>query len=171
MPESNPTTEIWKPVTGFEGLYEVSNFGRVRRISYPLKPSTHTFGYKRVTLWKNKKRFDRYIHDLVALEFIGPKPKPKYVGHGDDDPSNNRVENLSYVTPLENNHQAINRGRWIHKWSGRHKISNQDVRVIRMLSQAGYNQKQIACWFATPRNNICRILNRTRRSHIDYYSD
>jgi hypothetical protein len=171
MPESNSTTETWKPVTGFEGIYEVSNHGKVRRVAYLIKPSNHTFGYKKVTLWKAQKPFQKYVHDLVSFEFIGPKPEGKYVGHGDDDPANNHLDNLSYLTPLKNVHDAIDRRRWTHKWAGRHKFSNRDVCAIRMLRGAGYRQWQIAKWFDTTQGVISKIVNRLARNHMSYYVD
>jgi hypothetical protein len=169
MPETDSTTEIWKAITGFEGLYEVSNLGKVRRVGYLLKQSSHTFGYKKVSLWKNKREFQFRVHDLVAREFIGEKPRNLYVGHSDDDPANNRVENLSYVTPLENNHQAIDRGRWTHKWAGRHKFSNQSIFTVRMLHEAGFRQHLIAKWFDTTQGVISKIVNRLARNHMSYY--
>lgn len=107
--------EEWRPISGFEGLYEVSNLGEVRncRKSRPksLFDATlakHVNGrrgeakYISVGLWKNNKPIYKYVHRLVAEAFIpNPESKP-YVNHIDGDPSNNCVSNLEWCTALEN---------------------------------------------------------------------
>jgi hypothetical protein len=117
------TIEIWKDVTGYEGLYEVSNFGRVRthknKVTYSelhgerhwkqriLKPKSSKTREPRVTLWKNKISKDFLVHRLVAEAFIpNPDNKPT-VNHIDGDPNNNHFENLEWATYKENNNHAF----------------------------------------------------------------
>lgn len=120
--------EIWKSIAGFDGLYEVSNFGRVRSIDrvvydfmpYPRKRQlkgkvlrTHDngVGYKFVFLRKDLVTHKFYIHRLVADAFIpNPYNKPQ-VDHIDTMPSNNYVGNLKWVTQSENNYNPITNGR------------------------------------------------------------
>ena len=99
-------TEIWKPVVGLEGLYEVSNLGRVKSLYDQFKRprvlirklSSNTRGYKVLEL-KGKQYF---AHRLVAMAFIeNPQNKP-FVNHKDSNPSNNHVDNLEWVTQSEN---------------------------------------------------------------------
>lgn len=99
-------TEIWKPVVGFEGLYEVSNLGRVKSLYDQFKRprvlirklSSNTLGYKVLEL-KGKQYL---AHRLVAMAFIeNPQNKP-FVNHKDSNPSNNHVDNLEWVTQSEN---------------------------------------------------------------------
>lgn len=110
--------EVWKPIRGFEGVYEVSNTGKVRSLDrvitsktgwnafkkgVDLKPLDNGHGYKTVTLWKNGRMTQRYIHRLVAQEFIGPSPSELHqVAHWDGVRGNNRVENLRWSTSMEN---------------------------------------------------------------------
>lgn len=109
----NKKKEEWRAIEGYEGLYEVSSLGRVRSIpkkhSYPknadgiLSPSTRKGGYKQVTLCKDGKTKPHSIHRLVAIAFIGkPASKALVVNHIDENPSNNAVSNLEWVTPRQN---------------------------------------------------------------------
>jgi len=94
--------ENWKPVVGYEALYEVSDQGRVRRNGRVLKPS-FIDGYSVVSLCRDGTQKTRHIHALVAAVWIGPKPTPAHeVAHGDGVRSNNAALNLRWATPLEN---------------------------------------------------------------------
>ena len=97
--------EIWKPIPGYEALYEVSNLGRVRslfRYKKMLKPSPITNGYLTVELWKDKRRKRIGIHRLVAMCFCeNPDNKP-FVNHIDETKTNNCADNLEWVTHVEN---------------------------------------------------------------------
>ena len=110
--------EIWRPCKNYEGLYEVSNLGRVRScdkqvwngVGYYFKKSEikqltyRKDGYVSVSLYKNNKGKQTRVHRLVAYAFIeSPKPLDyNDVNHIDCDRSNNRVENLEWCNPLEN---------------------------------------------------------------------
>jgi len=102
--------EEWKKLDRFPG-YEVSNIGRVRSFKKGrerlLKECSTKQGYKLVCLSINNKKFTGYIHRLVAEAFIEKNSKllnfeKVEVNHKDKDTSNNKVENLEWVTPSEN---------------------------------------------------------------------
>lgn len=107
-------SEIWKPVVGYEGNYEVSSIGRVRSIRWRGGYKTHLIfhdlkesGYVEVLLVKNKEMRYRRVHQLVAEAFIpNPDGKPQ-IDHIDGDRSNNRVENLRWCTQVENMNNPI----------------------------------------------------------------
>jgi hypothetical protein len=95
--------EEWKEIEGYEGLYKVSNHGRVWTIkrNHEKKPVI-VKGYFMVSLSKDNKKKLLAVHRLVAKAFI-PNPRNKReVNHLDEDKQNNHVENLRWVTPKEN---------------------------------------------------------------------
>lgn len=102
--------EVWRDIEGYEGLYRVSNMGRVRGRGSCIKPSKTKKGYLRVELWKGNARHSARIHRLVASAFVpNPHGKPD-VNHIDGNKQNNRASNLEWVTPKENNAHAESNG-------------------------------------------------------------
>lgn len=108
--------EIWRPIVGYENLYEVSNTGRVRSLNYmrtgkvrELKPETNSGGYLYVRLCRDGKVKSRYVHQLVIEAFVGPRPEGYEINHINEDKRNNSVENLEYSTHRDNiNHGTRN---------------------------------------------------------------
>lgn len=108
--------EIWKDVIGYEGIYEVSNEGRVRSIDrvanngrrYKGKvlspaPGGRTGEYRSVQLFDlDGKQTRKYVHQLVARAFIGEPLPGDQVNHKDENKSNNAVDNLEWMTASEN---------------------------------------------------------------------
>ena len=122
--------EIWKDVVGYEGLYQVSNLGRVKSFKYLkekiLKPSHKDNGYLFITLCKNGVMKRYYIHRLVASAFIpNPQNKPT-VNHIDCDRTNNCVENLEWNTYAENNDYALK----MMKDKGINKKNNKESKPV-----------------------------------------
>lgn len=107
------TEEFWKDIKGYEGLYQVSNLGRVKSLKRGseriLKPRVKSSGYIEVVLYKNSKPKNIRVNRLVAQTFIpNPEDKPQ-VNHIDEDKTNNMVSNLEWVTAKENmNHGTRN---------------------------------------------------------------
>lgn len=108
--------EIWRDVVNYEGLYQVSNFGRIKSFhknnAKIITPETDIHGYLRVILCKNGEKKNRLVHVLVAQAFI-PNPDPEHktqVNHIDGNKRNNRVENLEWLTPSENIAHAFDMG-------------------------------------------------------------
>ena len=101
--------EYWKPVVGYEGLYEVSNWGRVKSLNYNhtgkgkiLKQNQIKNGYKSVMLYKDGNGKNYLVHRLVAEAFL-PNPNDyKEVNHKDENPQNNIVSNLEWCDRLYN---------------------------------------------------------------------
>ncbi len=112
--------EIWKDIKGYEGLYQISNLGRIKSLpkinGYKFqkelirKNELGTNGYLIIVLNKNSKHHSYSIHRLVAQAFIpNPKDKPQ-VNHKDGNKLNNNVENLEWTTRSENQKHAYKLG-------------------------------------------------------------
>ena len=110
--------EEWRPVKGYEGLYEVSSFGRVKRIEYTttysngsvrtlpemtIKLSTTELGYQRVGLWCNRKCKIFFVHRLVAEAFIPNPDNLPIINHRNEKPDCNYPDNLEWCTVAYNN--------------------------------------------------------------------
>lgn len=112
--------EKWKDIKDYEGLYQVSNYGRVKRLEGKglrkdgitttikrrilTKSINHRWGYEYVTLTKNSNRHCTSVHRLVTMAFLDHKPKgnKKVINHIDGDKTNNKLSNLEVVTNREN---------------------------------------------------------------------
>ena len=118
--------EVWKPVPGYEGFYSVSDFGRVRSDKRTIvdknghgrkmpevimTPEKKTSGHLVVCLCKNHERTKRYIHRIVLETFVGEAPFGTQACHWNDDPEDNRLENLRWGTPTENRLDSVRNGR------------------------------------------------------------
>jgi hypothetical protein len=109
--------EEWRDVVGYEGLYLVSNYGRVRRTkksrgtdSRILAQSVSKRGYITYSLYRNQKRKHKCAHRLVAEAFLPRIEGKEHVNHIDGNKLNNYVGNLEWVTPGENVRHAIANG-------------------------------------------------------------
>lgn len=102
--------EEWRPVFGYEGLYEVSNYGAVRGNRGLLNPLLGRTGYCRVGLYKDKKQKSFFIHALVLTAFVGNKPEGFITRHLDGVRTNNRLDNLRWGTYKENEIDKRNHG-------------------------------------------------------------
>lgn len=138
------TNEIWKNIPSTDDFYQASNLGRIRRAKLPknspwsakighiLKPQMIPRGYFFIMPRINGKIYQRYVHRLVCEAFIGPCPKRKQVNHKNGIKFDNRIENLEYVTPSENDLHCT---RILKKRMGENhpmaKLSNEDIKYIR----------------------------------------
>ena len=161
--------EEWADVAGYEGLYQVSTFGRVKSFWHGKtairKPWVDKRGYLYVDLYKdgNHERFG--AHQLVVRTFIpNPDNKPE-VNHEDGHPLNNYVGNLSWVTSNENHKHALQNGLILNgdkcSWS---KLSDEQVAYIRENPDC-LLQKDLAKKFGITRQSISEIQTGRTRKH------
>lgn len=128
--------EQWADIKGYEGLYQVSTFGRVKSFSKNkakiMKPSVNTHGYLFCTLYQNQKSKRMSVHRLVAFAFITNSASKTQVDHINGMRFNNHVSNLRWVSAIENVNAAFQLG--IQKSgveSHKAKLTNEQVVFIR----------------------------------------
>jgi len=149
--------EIWKDIEGYPN-YQVSNMGRVKSLNYLrtgkekiLKSCNNNKGYIYVNLYKEGKQKHYLIHRLVAQAFIPNPDNLPEVNHKNENPTDNRVENLEWCTSQYNNNfgthnermaktlsipilQFTKEGEFIKKWDG----------AIQVERELGFNQGSIS---------------------------
>ena len=173
--------EQWRDVVGYEGYYQVSNTGRVKRVKtttstkagHILSPDIAHNRYLRVTLCKSNKPKKHPVHRLVLAAFIGPPPSPIHqCNHANGNRADNRLENLSWVTPSENQHHSFKvLGRRSSGPKGERcslsKLVTEQVIEIRRLHAIGkLTALELATIFGVARRTIYSIVNRKRWKHI-----
>ena len=183
--------EVWKPVLGWEGLYSVSNMGRVRRevrevvhsnqatsfrMRYPakvLKAHCDSRGYPQVALngkrFKKKRRVAR-VHRLVAEAFLpNPEDKPQ-VNHMNSDVLDARVDNLEWCTASENQLHAYHHGGKTPMIGGGNGNSKYDEDLIKKIYLSAKSreesQEKIGQRYGVPQITVSNILTKKTWSHI-----
>lgn len=127
--------ENWKDVKGFEGLYQVSDQGRIKRTTKNrcLKKSITVHGYERVTLSKAGEISYHYVHRLLADHFIENPRGHNIVDHINIDRSDNRLDNLRWVSSSENSRNAHRCSEARSKYNGVYKNTNCSTFVARIF--------------------------------------
>lgn len=182
--------EVWKPVVGWEGLYEVSNKGRVKSLSRHIineikqkdgsihhqeydtaeklvKPHNNGHSYFNVGLHGNGRKDKHvYIHIMVAKAFIPNPNNLPQVNHKDFDKSNNTVENLEWVSSLDNKlhyrkskrakEDLAKRDAYVANKTCQKIIANKDK--IISLYQQGYSIKEISREVGLGKDFVSSIL-------------
>lgn len=175
-----PTAEEWRDVPGWEGLYQVSDQGRVRSLTRwminkagrrqkstgrMLKLQHKPAGYPYINLCKDGIAKATYVHELVLTAFVGPRPSAShYSRHLDDNPKNNRVENLAWGTPSENSYDKVRNGNDYHASRSHcvngHEFTPENTR--RYTKQPGTRYCR-ACSREEARRRYDENLERKRR--------
>lgn len=176
--------EVWKDCPNYEGLYEISSLGRVRRAisSKPvtctkpgnlLKPILRPSGYQTITLFKEKKGKVFFIHTLICHAWHGPRPSPKHrVAHFDGNASNNNYHNLRWATQSENEqdkkrHGTYHKGRFSNGSNNPSaKLTESDIPTIKQLRAEGLTYRQIASRFGVSYTPIHLILTGKKWKHV-----
>ena len=142
--------EEWRDIDGYEGLYQVSNLGRVKSLKYMhqnvervLKPFVAGTGYLQVTLCKNQKHEKRFVHRLVANAFLPNSSSLPQVNHKDECKTNNAVNNLEWCTHLYNHRYGTIKARILehsHKKAvNQYMLNGTLVKTWSSASEAGRN--------------------------------
>lgn len=165
-------TEIWKPIPGFEGLYEVSDAGRVRSLHlWHGSAAAHVLGlypsnrdYLTARLTKQGKQYSPNVHRLVALAFLGPCPTGHEVHHKDGNRQNNRADNLEYITRQEN---CIHSYRVMGKDNGTTKLTaEQVVEIRRLYAEGGITRSELGDRYGVTYGAVSHIIKRKTWKHV-----
>lgn len=169
---------VWKPISGFDGAYEISSTGLVRSVtreifngkgvfaskSKILKPNTLAKGYFQVTLYYQNKRICKQVHRLVAEAFIKNPMPDKYnqVNHKDGNKQNNNVDNLEWCDNSLNQIHA-----WKNGMQPRTKKARKSAIHYRIGDMVFDSIRALARYFGKPdtycRNNIHRAIKKNGR--------
>ena len=175
--------EIWKPVLGYEDHYQISDLGRLRRISRSQatrpgrikKPYPTISGYLRYNLSVGNKVRHISVHRLVLEAFHGPIPEYLQTNHKNGNKKDNRLINLEVCTPSYNRVHALEvlkvkvSGNPYIKGTDnpKAKIGESEVRKIRRLYDSGeLSQQAIADQFGLTQTTVSRIVLRQLWAHI-----
>jgi len=143
--------EQWKDIEGYNGLYQISNFGRVISFKYSkiryLKPMINSSGYYYVNLYKNKTRNAGYIHMIVWDHFGNSKRNGRLlqVDHIDNFKTNNRIDNLQLLSSREN-------------------VSKHYLRTDKSSKFTGIS------WHKRHKNWMATIHINGKKKHLGYFS-
>lgn len=173
--------EVWLPVIGYEGIYEVSDQGRVRSVDrivvycdgerhrirgVDLSPIPRR-GYLSVHLSAGNNRRKVGIHRLVCAAFLGVCPNDLEVNHKNGDKHDNRLCNLEYATASENQqHASTVLGCWIGERNGSAKLNHESVRRIRELRMIGMTYKGIASKIGVSSAAVGRVITGNAWAHV-----
>lgn len=173
------TIEEWRPVVGYEGLYEVSDHGRVRSIDrlvrcnngwrrtgiryFTPSSSGKNKKYKRVLLRHPDRQ--RTVHRLVLEAFVGSCPEGCEVRHLDGDPGNNKLDNLAWGTKAENEADKVKHGTLLLGTANpASKLTEADVLAIRASKK---KQVELAKLYGVSQPVISAIRLRKIWKHLD----
>jgi len=169
--------ERWIACPDFEGIYEVSSFGRVKRIAPGagrakvgaiLATARNKKGYHYLNLCRDGRMQTTYVHVLVCRAFHGAKPSALHqAAHADDDKDNNRVENLRWATGLENHADRRRNGRiLVGARISRTKLNEMVIPEIRGCIAKGESIGSIARRFGVEAGTIGAIRSGRTWAHV-----
>jgi hypothetical protein len=172
--------ERWRPIAGLEGLYEVSNHGRVRSVARwvaarkgrrliegrVLRPRVGTAGYQRVTLCNGPFQHFAHVHRIVAETFV-PGKTHQIVRHLDGNPLNNHASNLAWGTYADNEADKARHGRRpIGESHPGAKMTDEHVRSIRDMHSRGFSQLAIAKELSLNRGVVGNVVRGEGWAHV-----
>lgn len=154
-------SEQWLPVVGYEGLYEVSDHGRVRsldrgsRKGRVLSLRVTGSGHKTVALYLLGKPTGKNVHRLVLIAFVGPCPQGMEACHNDGNPANNHLSNLRWDTHKSNMEDKVKHGTH-HETNKTHCKRGHELLKVNLVP----SNKNRSCLSCSRERTSCRDQNR-----------
>lgn len=173
--------ERWLSIAGLEGLYSVSNFGRVRseqktlerksgqhtRKAQIMSPAASRAGYLSVAIGIGSNRRTCYVHTLVLEAFVSLRPTSMDACHEDGNPRNNNLKNLRWDTRAGNHADKSRHGTdTIGERHPASKLTDETVLAIRNMRAAGCSVTQMAERYGVSRMTASRAASGRSWSHI-----
>lgn len=166
------TEELWRPVPGWSGYYEVSTHGRVRSLDRidaigravsgrMMRPNRRRSGYWSLALQADGRRESWLLHRLVAATWLRPAEPREEVEHLDGDRGNNRVENLAYRWPTERVYETVQ--RFPDKSA---RLTHDAVLDIREARARGEDRETVAARHGITVQSVDRIARYDRYRHV-----
>lgn len=155
----------WKPVTNYEGIYEISENGDVKRIAktnnqygigHILKHNIIN-GYAHVQLHKDSKVKSMRVHRLVSMAFIPNEQNKPHVNHIDGNKLNNHVSNLEWCTPSEN---QLHKHRVLNKTHRIYTFTTEQIDKIIQFRHEGKRLHELSYMFKVPIDTIYKLLSK-----------
>jgi hypothetical protein len=173
--------EIWKEIKDYEGLYDISNLGRVKSLAKYVNNSKGTLNYNKERILCNVKKNGYYkiklckegkiktllVHRLIAIAFIPNLENKPFINHINGIRDDNRIKNLEWCTPKENSTHAVRIGLSDYKGEKNHKskLTEDNILEIRKIGKTKY-YKDIAIDFNISPSTVGSILNNKTWKHI-----
>lgn len=170
--------ELWRPVVGYEGLYEVSDHGRVRsldgerwngrtwirKVGRVRSTPIGKRGYPTIDLKRSGARRTFTVHTLVLTAFVGPRPEGHECRHLNGDRADSRLTNLAWGTPTENDEDRRRHGTFVQgEKHGAAKLTDDQVREIRNSME---KQATIAQRHGITQSLVSMIKSGKRWAHV-----
>lgn len=156
--------EVWKPIRGYEGLYEASNLGRIYGVKkdHILKSCLSSNEYLHLALSKKGKLRWFSVHVLVAKEFKGDPPTGMEVNHKDGCKTNNWDSNLEYITRSNNLKHAVKNGLWnLGEKHHNSKLTEDEVRNLQAeYAAGGFSQGALGIKYGISQTHVGTIVRR-----------
>lgn len=171
--------ETWKPIPEWEGLYEVSNFGRVKSLfngrwniyrEKILSPRQNSSGYMTVILCRRGFRKTVHVGRLVLSAFVAKMPPDIQCNHLDGNTQNNSLKNLEWVNQsgnMRHRFDVLHRGNPRGEQHGNSRFTEKEIVAIRRLKKNGITQLELSKLFGCSKSAIKHIVRRRSWSHVE----